>query len=67
MTPMKARRVVDLVRGRSAADALAILQFAPQAARAGGQGRRQRAANAENNAAWTRHLVSRRPWTRARP
>lgn len=32
MTPMKVRRVVDLVRGRSAADALAILKFAPQAA-----------------------------------
>jgi large subunit ribosomal protein L22 len=32
MTPMKARRVVDLVRGRSAADALAILRFSPQAA-----------------------------------
>ncbi len=32
MTPMKARRVVDLVRGRTAADALAILKFAPQAA-----------------------------------
>ena len=32
MTPMKARRVVDLVRGRSATDALAILRFAPQAA-----------------------------------
>lgn len=32
MTPMKARRVVDLVRGRSAADAANILAFAPQAA-----------------------------------
>jgi|SRR6185312_11171221 len=32
MTPMKARRVVDLIRGRSASDALAILKFAPQAA-----------------------------------
>jgi large subunit ribosomal protein L22 len=32
MTPMKARRVVDLIRGRSAADAAAILRFAPQAA-----------------------------------
>jgi large subunit ribosomal protein L22 len=31
-TPMKVRRVVDLVRGRSAEEALAILQFAPQAA-----------------------------------
>jgi large subunit ribosomal protein L22 len=29
---MKVRRVVDLIRGRSAADALAVLQFAPQAA-----------------------------------
>ena len=32
LTPMKARRVVDLVRGRTAADAAAILKFAPQAA-----------------------------------
>ncbi|MDQ6657301.1 MAG: 50S ribosomal protein L22 [Actinomycetota bacterium] len=32
MTPMKARRVIDLVRGRSTADALAILKFSPQAA-----------------------------------
>jgi large subunit ribosomal protein L22 len=31
-TPMKVRRVVDLIRGRSAEEALAILQFAPQAA-----------------------------------
>jgi large subunit ribosomal protein L22 len=29
---MKVRRVVDLIRGRSAAEALAVLQFAPQAA-----------------------------------
>jgi large subunit ribosomal protein L22 len=32
VTPMKARRVVDLVRGKQAAEALAILRFAPQAA-----------------------------------
>ena len=32
LTPMKARRVVDLIRGRSASDAASILQFAPQAA-----------------------------------
>jgi large subunit ribosomal protein L22 len=32
MTPMKVRRVVDLIRGRSAREALAVLQFAPQAA-----------------------------------
>jgi large subunit ribosomal protein L22 len=31
-TPMKARRVVDLIRGRSAVEAAAILRFAPQAA-----------------------------------
>ncbi|AUS79166.1 50S ribosomal protein L22 [Actinoalloteichus sp. AHMU CJ021] len=31
-TPMKVRRVVDLVRGRNAQEALAVLQFAPQAA-----------------------------------
>jgi large subunit ribosomal protein L22 len=32
MTPMKTRRVVDLIRGRNAREALAVLQFAPQAA-----------------------------------
>jgi large subunit ribosomal protein L22 len=32
VSPMKARRVVDLVRGRSVAEALDILRFAPQAA-----------------------------------
>ena len=32
MSPMKARRVVDLIRGKSTAEALDILRFAPQAA-----------------------------------
>jgi len=32
VTPQKARRVVDLIRGKQAAEALAILKFAPQAA-----------------------------------
>ncbi len=32
VTPMKARRVVDIVRGKSVDEALAILKFAPQAA-----------------------------------
>ena len=32
VTPQKARRVVDLIRGRTAAEALTILRFAPQAA-----------------------------------
>ena len=32
VTPMKARRVVDLVRGLPADEALAVLRFAPQAA-----------------------------------
>ncbi|MDQ3904233.1 MAG: 50S ribosomal protein L22 [Actinomycetota bacterium] len=32
VTPMKARRVVDLIRGRNAREALAVLAFAPQAA-----------------------------------
>ena len=32
ITPMKARRVVDLIRGKQAEEALAILKFAPQAA-----------------------------------
>ncbi|MCX6402228.1 MAG: 50S ribosomal protein L22 [Propionibacteriales bacterium] len=32
ITPMKARRVIDLVRGMPADDALTLLQFAPQSA-----------------------------------
>ncbi len=32
VSPMKARRVVDLIRGMGASDALVTLQFAPQAA-----------------------------------
>ena len=32
VTPMKARRVVDLIRNKPASDALAVLKFAPQAA-----------------------------------
>ena len=32
VTPMKARRVVDLIRGLPVADAQAVLQFTPQAA-----------------------------------
>lgn len=32
ITPMKARRVVDLIRGRNATAAVATLKFAPQAA-----------------------------------
>ena len=32
ITPMKARRVVDLVRGLQVDEALSLLQFAPQAA-----------------------------------
>ena len=29
VAPMKARRVVELIRGRSAREALAVLEFAP--------------------------------------
>ena len=32
VTPMKARRVVNLIRGKQANEALAILKFAPQGA-----------------------------------
>ena len=32
VTPMKARRVIDLIRGMQAVDAQAVLRFAPQAA-----------------------------------
>ena len=50
VTPMKARRVVDLVRGKSVDDALAILKFAPQAASEPvAKVVASAAANAENN------------------
>jgi large subunit ribosomal protein L22 len=50
VTPMKARRVVDLVRGKSVEDALAILRFAPQAASEPvAKVVASAAANAENN------------------
>ena len=32
VTPMKARRVIDLIRNKPASDALSVLRFAPQAA-----------------------------------
>ncbi|MFV0457217.1 MAG: 50S ribosomal protein L22 [Actinomycetales bacterium] len=32
VSPQKARRVVDLIRGRGVPDALAVLEYAPQAA-----------------------------------
>ncbi|HMM96869.1 MAG: 50S ribosomal protein L22 [Micrococcales bacterium] len=32
ITPMKARRVVDLIRGKNATEAVSVLRFAPQAA-----------------------------------
>jgi large subunit ribosomal protein L22 len=32
VTPMKARRVVNLIRGKQASEAMAILKFAPQTA-----------------------------------
>jgi large subunit ribosomal protein L22 len=50
MTPMKARRIVNLIRGRSVADAAAVCRFAPQAA-SGPVGKVLASAvdNAENN------------------
>ena len=32
VTPMKARRVVDLIRGKSVPEAVALMRFAPQSA-----------------------------------
>jgi large subunit ribosomal protein L22 len=32
VTPMKARRVVDLIRGKNASEAVSVLRFAPQGA-----------------------------------
>lgn len=50
VTPMKARRVVDLIRGKRVEDALALLEFAPQTA-SGPVAKvvASAAANAENN------------------
>lgn len=50
VSPMKARRVIDLVRGKSVDDALAILKYAPQAASEDvAKVVASAAANAENN------------------
>ena len=50
VTPMKARRVIDFVRGKSVAEALAILKYAPQgAAEPVAKVVASAAANAENN------------------
>ena len=32
VTPQKARRIIDLIRGKQAVEAVAVLQFAPQSA-----------------------------------
>jgi len=50
VSPMKARRVIDLIRGRQAADAQAVLQFSPQAvSEPVGKVLDSAIANAENN------------------
>ena len=50
VTPMKARRVIDTIRGKSVEDALAILKYAPQeAAKPVAKVVASAAANAENN------------------
>ena len=50
VTPMKARRVVDMVRGKRVEDALNILKFAPQSASEPvAKVVASAAANAENN------------------
>lgn len=50
MTAMKARRIVNLVRGRSATDALSVCRFSPQAAaEVVGKVIASAVANAENN------------------
>lgn len=59
VTPQKARRVVDLIRGMNATDAEALLKFAPQAASEPiGKVLASAVANAANNHAMdTRGLV----------
>ncbi|HJU97187.1 MAG TPA: 50S ribosomal protein L22 [Jiangellaceae bacterium] len=50
VTPMKARRVVDVIRGMKADDAVALLRFAPQSAAEPVRKVLESAiANAENN------------------
>lgn len=50
MTPTKARRIVNLLRGRSAADAISVCRFSPQAAaEVVGKVVASAVANAENN------------------
>jgi large subunit ribosomal protein L22 len=50
VSPMKARRVVDLIRGTNAGDAVVMLQFAPQgAAEPVGKVLASAIANAVNN------------------
>jgi large subunit ribosomal protein L22 len=50
VTPMKARRVIDLIRNKPASDALSVLKFAPQAASAPvAKVLASAIANAENN------------------
>ena len=50
VTPMKARRVNELIRGKSVSEALAILKYAPQgAAKPVAKVVASAAANAENN------------------
>jgi large subunit ribosomal protein L22 len=58
MTPMKVRRVVDLIRHRSVEEALTILRFAPQAASdTVAKVIASAAANAENNAGLDRETL----------
>lgn len=49
VSPRKARRVIDLVRGRSVSDALDILRWAPQASGPVAKVIASAAANAQNN------------------
>ena len=50
VTPMKARRVLDTIRGKSVSDALAMLEYAPQSASEPvAKVVASAAANAENN------------------
>lgn len=58
VTPMKARRVIDTIRGKSVEDALAILKYAPQAASEPvAKVVASAAANAENNFGLNRNTL----------
>lgn len=75
LTPQKARRVVDVVRGKGTGEAITTLRFAPQAAaepvlkviESAIANARVKADQASSGSTRTSSSCSRPTWTRARP